>query len=67
MTTSNLNELAPATLAALGKAVSDAAKANRANLAAGSHKIRYEPDSSDLPLSGANFVITFRGAEFDGE
>ncbi|MBT6770083.1 MAG: hypothetical protein HOA81_13970 [Opitutales bacterium] len=40
---------------------------SRANLAAGSHKIRYEPDSSDLPLSGANFVITFRGAEFDGE
>lgn len=39
MTTSNLNELAPATLAALGKAVSDAAKANRANLAAGEHGV----------------------------
>jgi signal transduction histidine kinase len=38
----------------------------RANLAAGGHKIRYEPDGSAMPLEGANFVISFRGAEFDG-
>lgn len=40
---------------------------SRANLAAGGHKIRYEPATADMPLSGANFVIAFRGAEFDGE
>jgi len=38
----------------------------RANLAAGGHKIRYEPDVAAMPLKGANFVISFRGAEFDG-
>lgn len=36
---------------------------SRANLAAGGHKIRYEPDTSKTPLSGANFYIAFRGAE----
>ena len=40
---------------------------SRANLAAGGHRIRYEAPSSKMPLSGANFVIEFRGAEFDGE
>ena len=39
----------------------------RANLIGGGHKIRYEPDAEGMPLSGANFVISFRGAEFDGE
>lgn len=39
----------------------------RANLAAGGHLIRYEPDSTGMPLPGANFVISFRGAEFDGQ
>ncbi|MER8910329.1 ATP-binding protein [Mesorhizobium sp. M0854] len=38
----------------------------RANLAAGGHKIRYEPATADMPLKGANFLISFRGAEFDG-
>jgi len=36
---------------------------SRANLAAGGHKIRYEPGTSKTPLSGANFYIAFRGAE----
>jgi signal transduction histidine kinase len=40
---------------------------SRANLSAGGHRIRYEAPSSKMPLSGANFVIEFRGAEFDGE
>ncbi|MEM5470774.1 sensor histidine kinase [Hoeflea sp. AS60] len=40
---------------------------SRANLTAGGHKIRYEPDTTGLPLPGANFLIEFRGAEFDGE
>jgi signal transduction histidine kinase len=35
----------------------------RANLAAAGHRIRYEPDPKDMPLKGANFLITFRGAE----
>ncbi|MCY3803001.1 MAG: ATP-binding protein [Gammaproteobacteria bacterium] len=39
----------------------------RSNLAAGGHRIRYEKDENDMPLGGANFVISFRGAEFDGE
>ena len=39
----------------------------RANLAAGGHTIRYEPDVADMPLDGANFVISFRGAEYDGD
>ena len=38
----------------------------RANLAAGGHRIRYEPNVSDMPMKGANFLILFRGAEFDG-
>jgi signal transduction histidine kinase len=37
----------------------------RANLAAGGHRIRYAPPSG-MPLPGANFVITFRGGEFNG-
>lgn len=40
---------------------------SRANLAAGGHRIKYEPSSTGMPLSGANFLIQFRGAEFDGE
>lgn len=40
---------------------------SRANLSAGGHRIRYMPPSDGLPLQGANFVIEFRGAEFDGE
>lgn len=40
---------------------------SRANLSAGGHRIRYEASSGKLPLSGANFLIEFRGAEFDGE
>ncbi len=38
----------------------------RANLAAGGHRIRYEPSTANMPLSGANFLISFRGAEFNG-
>jgi len=38
---------------------------SRANLAAGGHRIRYE-GAAGMPLKGANFLITFRGAEFDG-
>lgn len=40
---------------------------SRANLAAGGHRIRYETASPTSALQGANFVIEFRGAEFDGE
>ena len=40
---------------------------SRANLSAGGHRIRYQAHGPDLPLPGANFVIEFRGAEFDGE
>ena len=40
---------------------------SRANLAAGGHRIRYEQPSARTPLHGANFIITFRGAEFDGD
>lgn len=40
---------------------------SRANLAAGGHRIRYEPPSAATPLKGANFFIAFRGAEFDAE
>ena len=39
MITANLNTLAPATLAALGKAVADAAKGNRENLPVGTHSV----------------------------
>ena len=38
----------------------------RANLAAGGHRIRYERSPTNMPLPGANFVISFSGAEFDG-
>jgi signal transduction histidine kinase len=37
----------------------------RANLAAGGHKIRYEDKAPEGLLSGANFFITFKGAEYD--
>jgi len=40
---------------------------SRANLTAGGHKIRYEPNTKIMPLDGANFLIEFRGAEFDGD
>jgi signal transduction histidine kinase len=40
---------------------------SRANLAAGGHRIRYEAATDQMPLQGANFVMEFRGAEFDGE
>ncbi|MGE7152991.1 ATP-binding protein [Methylorubrum rhodesianum] len=36
----------------------------RANLAAGGHRIRYELPSHRMPMGGANFIISFRGAEF---
>ena len=36
---------------------------SRANLAAGGHRIRYEPDTSSTPLTGANFFIALRGME----
>lgn len=39
----------------------------RANLTAGGHAIRYESSTADMPLTGANFLITFRGVEMDGE
>ncbi len=38
----------------------------RANLVAGGHKIRYEEKAPEGFLPGANFVITFKGAEYDG-
>lgn len=38
---------------------------SRANLAAGGHRIRYEPNTNGMPLPGANFLIEFRGGEFD--
>lgn len=38
---------------------------SQANLAAGGHTIRYEQDGDKKLLSGANFVLKFRGATFD--
>ena len=38
----------------------------RANLTAGGHSIRYSPSPTGMPLSGANFLISFRGAEWNG-
>ena len=38
----------------------------RANLTAGGHGIHYEPSTTNMPLQGANFLISFRGAEFNG-
>ena len=38
----------------------------RANLTAGGHTIRYESSGTNMPLPGANFVISFNGAEFNG-
>lgn len=37
----------------------------RANLAAGGHKIRYATKASEALLSGANFVITLKGIEYN--
>ena len=37
----------------------------RANLTAGGHEIRYEASSKKLPLDGTNFLISFKGIEFD--
>ena len=39
----------------------------RANLGAGGHSIRYESSQKNMPLNGANFLISFRGAEFDAK
>ena len=39
----------------------------RHNLAAGGHAIRYESDVAAMPLPGANFVISFRGAELNAD
>ena len=39
----------------------------RANLASGGHHIRYELNTNGLPLDGANFLISFRGAKYDDE
>lgn len=39
----------------------------RANLTAGGNSIRYEPSGTDMPLDGANFVISFEGAGFNGK
>ena len=36
----------------------------RANLSVGGHRIRYEPSAKNMPLEGANFAISFRGADF---
>ena len=38
----------------------------RANLIAGGHEIRYKPATENMPLHGANFLISFKGAEFNG-
>lgn len=38
---------------------------SKANLAAGGHRIRYAAPTG-MPLKGANFVIEFKGVEFDG-
>ena len=40
---------------------------SRANLGAGGHSIRYESSHEGMPLEGANFLISFRGAEFDAK
>ncbi len=39
----------------------------KVNLAAGNHRIKYEPSSIGMPYNGANFLINFRGAEFNDE
>ena len=39
----------------------------RANLAAGGHTIQYQPSPTKMPLSGANFLISFNGAKFNNE
>ncbi|RYD45781.1 MAG: ATP-binding protein, partial [Verrucomicrobiaceae bacterium] len=37
----------------------------QANLAAGGHQISYVQDNDRMVLPGANFAITFRGANID--
>ena len=37
----------------------------RANLRAGGHDIEYVSDTKQMPLSGANFAITFSNIEFE--
>lgn len=39
----------------------------KANLAAGGHRIRYVPSPEGMPLPGANFAITFKGALPNGD
>ena len=39
----------------------------RANLTAGGHSIKYETSNTEMPLPGANFLISLRGVEFNGE
>lgn len=39
----------------------------RANLAASGHKISYSRAQSGSELSGAHFIIEFRGAEYAGQ
>ena len=39
----------------------------RANLTAGGHRIRYGSDPKHMVLPGANFLISFRGAEFNDD
>lgn len=38
---------------------------SRANLAGGGHRISYATTAEDRPLPGANFIIEFRGGEFN--
>ena len=40
---------------------------SRANLTAGGHSIKYETSNTETPLPGANFMISLRGVEFNGE
>ena len=39
----------------------------RANLTAGGHRIEYASKGENFPLAGANFLIKFKGAEFQNE
>lgn len=38
----------------------------KSNLAAGGHRIRYAENAEGMPLPGANFLIEFKGAVFNG-
>lgn len=40
---------------------------SKANLVAGGHNIEYAKQVDDMPLDGANFLITFSGAEYPDE